>query len=458
MPLAEARVLLPKGWFGKLDAEADQVQLRELAWQCQRFTPRAGLEPADEPESLWLDVTGCVVHFGDLATLCRLVSDWFRQQGFSVRIAAAPTWGAAWGVVQTQCRSMPRARRPQAIVPDWPAITDDTLRDTVAQLPCWALRITPKLLSLLQECGLQQVGQLLSLPRSTLPARFGPELLLRIDQALGTVAELLTPELPPEPVRCQRGWDEPLRQSEEILTVLQQLLDEALALLSGRQRVTQVLQVGWVTETKQQGQLEIRLLRPSLQRETLWELLSLRLESLQLPEGIVLLWLEAIPCRPDIQRRATLFETTEDHQREFLRLIERLTCRLGDQAVTQARLLPEPQPELAEVFEPWTMQRTKPPAAPDPWPAGMRPWRLLKSPVPVQVHVDPQSGEPCSLTWRNQQESVGLCQGPERIVTGWWRAVMIKRDYYRLETCSGQRLWVFQDLQRSRWYLHGLFE
>ncbi|MCA9081956.1 MAG: DNA polymerase Y family protein, partial [Planctomycetaceae bacterium] len=459
LPLAEARVLLPTGWFGEHEPVADQTQLRELAWQCQRFTPRAGLEPAEEPESLWLDVTGCVIHFGDLPTLCRSVADWFEQQGFCVRIAAAPTWGAAWGVVQTQCRTAPRthtashsrsraastARRratprprrrsdPPVTAPDWPVITTDALRDAVAQLPCRALRLPPQSLALLEECGLRQVGQLLSLPRSTLPARFGQELLLRIDQALGTAPELLTPELPPEPVRTQWTWEEPLSQPEEIAAALQQLLEQVLTLLSERQRVTQLIQVGWRTESKQRGELEVRLLRPSLCRETLWELLSLRLERMELPAGIVSLWVEAIPCRPDVLRRTTLFETTQENQREFLHLIERLTCRLGDQAVTQGRLLPDAQPELAEVFEPWNAELMQSAIPLEHDPAGMRPWRVFQVPLPVQVRLDPQTGTPCSLTWRNQHTEVGLCVGPERIATGWWRARMIRRDYYRLET------------------------
>ncbi|MCA9082291.1 MAG: DNA polymerase Y family protein, partial [Planctomycetaceae bacterium] len=128
------------------------------------------------------------------------------------------------------------------------------------------------------------------------------------------------------------------------------------------------------------------------------------------------------------------------------------------QAVTQGRLLPDAQPELAEVFEPWNAEPAQFSIPPEHDPVGMRPWRLFKVPRPVQVQLDPHTGTPCALTWKNQHAEVGLCVGPERIATGWWRASMIRRDYYRLETTSGQRLWLFQDVQRSRWYLHGLFE
>ena len=48
--------------------------------------------------------------------------------------------------------------------------------------------------------------------------------------------------------------------------------------------------------------------------------------------------------------------------------------------------------------------------------------------------------------------------GPERIETGWWRQGLVRRDYYRIETDTGCRLWLFRDLTDGSWYLHGSFE
>ena len=46
--------------------------------------------------------------------------------------------------------------------------------------------------------------------------------------------------------------------------------------------------------------------------------------------------------------------------------------------------------------------------------------------------------------------------GPERIQTGWWRGHYIRRDYYRVETTTGQRFWLFR--RRGHWFLHGVFD
>jgi len=48
--------------------------------------------------------------------------------------------------------------------------------------------------------------------------------------------------------------------------------------------------------------------------------------------------------------------------------------------------------------------------------------------------------------------------GPERIQTGWWRGRWVARDYYRVETTSGERFWLFRRLSDGQWFLHGTFE
>ena len=38
------------------------------------------------------------------------------------------------------------------------------------------------------------------------------------------------------------------------------------------------------------------------------------------------------------------------------------------------------------------------------------------------------------------------------------RGRTIRRDYYRVETPTGQRFWLFRQLDESQWFLHGVFE
>jgi protein ImuB len=47
--------------------------------------------------------------------------------------------------------------------------------------------------------------------------------------------------------------------------------------------------------------------------------------------------------------------------------------------------------------------------------------------------------------------------GPERIEAGWWRGRTVRRDYWRVETASGERYWLFRQLGSGQWHLHGQF-
>jgi len=67
-------------------------------------------------------------------------------------------------------------------------------------------------------------------------------------------------------------------------------------------------------------------------------------------------------------------------------------------------------------------------------------------------------GLPHHLWWGNRQFQIARAWGPERIETGWWREVDIRRDYYRIETNHGDHLWIFRCLQTGGWFMHGAYE
>jgi protein ImuB len=70
---------------------------------------------------------------------------------------------------------------------------------------------------------------------------------------------------------------------------------------------------------------------------------------------------------------------------------------------------------------------------------------------------------PLALPEPDLQEFLVLEQGPERIESGWWDGKGVARDYYIARQTPGARrsqgakLWVFQERQSKRWYLHGMF-
>jgi protein ImuB len=66
-------------------------------------------------------------------------------------------------------------------------------------------------------------------------------------------------------------------------------------------------------------------------------------------------------------------------------------------------------------------------------------------------------GAPCKFSLADSTEHVARCWGPERMETAWWQGPCVRRDYYRVHCVSGGRLWLFHDLRRQSWWLHGEF-
>ena len=85
----------------------------------------------------------------------------------------------------------------------------------------------------------------------------------------------------------------------------------------------------------------------------------------------------------------------------------------------------------------------------------VRPLRLKPRPVPIEVMAVYPDGPPLRFRWKDIDCQVAEWQGPERIETGWWRNELIRRDYYRVDTTSGHRFWLYRDRRDGTWSLQG---
>jgi protein ImuB len=156
-------------------------------------------------------------------------------------------------------------------------------------------------------------------------------------------------------------------------------------------------------------------------------------------------------------------------------LVERLRARLGEGAVYGVASIPEHRPEAAwqrvHELSLTSVRRMGEKMIDRGIGDGMpRPVWLLDAPLAISLS-DMQEGHHSGLV---------LEQGPERIESGWWDGRGVARDYYIARQCGGRtptpvgapegreprmgarqlrgaRLWVFQERQSKRWYLHGVF-
>ncbi len=486
MPVVEATALCGARssiQFIAHDPAADLAALGPLAERCGRFSPWvgwdtlggrgaadwqeskfAGLTLLESPSALLLDIQGIVSHFGDEAAFASEVQREFCSAGYEVVLGLAETIGAAWALAFADEQNFPETSTNNVRLSpplNW------------QQLPIELLRLLPETTELLHRLGVMYIDQLLRLPRQELPARFGSLLLRRIDQALGNVAEWVVPYRPVPKWEVERRLDYPLTRRDILEEILQQLLSQLGALLRQQDLGAMQLECRLAGEGKSL-RLEVGLCRPSASPQRMWELLRLPWERTPLVGPIDRLELRVLRTGRLSSEQRELFidlhDTSEPHD-----LIERLTGRLGKEAVGRPLLRAEVLPERSfqvrsltggNVARTVSKDRKKPkPAAtlfasedPQP-PAGWLPWQrplTLLPPRAIQVRCEP-GGAPLLLGWSAGEEEVVRSWGPERLETGWWRGRTVRRDYYRVETAAGRRYWLFRNLVTGEWYWQGSF-
>lgn len=439
MSLTEAQALASTTTFLPHDPDADLRELCFLADVCQQFSPAVSHEFADKTHCLLLDISGCAHLFcGEGPLACRL-STQLARYNYYAHLAVADTIGAAWALARHG-----HARQDNSLT----------------SLPIRALRLPDKVRDGLKDFDLRTIDQLAALPRESLPSRFGVALLERLDQLTGQVDELLTPLPFPDPITTGWASDDPINHPKAIQIVCEDLLADLLLTLRRENRGLLQLNVFFHSEGRDPTELHIRLSLPTQTAKHVLTLLELQLETTRLPDWLCAIDMEAAITAPLVTQQRSLFsEQVSTDGQETRRLIDRLAARLGTTAVVQAKFLPEFIPEKIvqwqEVSDLHSTAVSSQPAR------SHRPLLLLTPPERLQVVVrkaDDGTSQPAVLEWQRQRFVVTQWTSAERFSTDWWdHAGTVRRDYYCIDTDSGNRFWIFKNDQ-SHWYLHGVFE
>jgi protein ImuB len=491
MTLGQAQAIAPELLAFEHEPYRDRALLEQLANWALRFSPV--VQPV-EPDTLLLDITGCQRLFGSEANIARQARDGLRRQGFHARAAIADTVGAAYALATAGGDPVVVAAEGQTSA-------------CLAPLPPAALRIEPGVAERLETLGVRTIGDLLVLPRASLPARFGSQLVLRLQQALGEVYEEITARVCEQPPATQVTFETPLSDSQAVQVVVAKLLEELFAQLLQRTLALRRIDCVLVYERVPPTVLKISLSLASRAWRHITELVERRLETVDLSPGLVAVRLVAQETSRWKPGQMDLFEPREpERTEEFGCLLDRLINRLGYGAVVRAELVDDYQPERAFRYvrvggadgawngteKGFSVQRTHPRVRQrmrqgrrrhseqseesgtrrgvrsdssvaslsrnDRWERLLpRPTQLLPKPLPIRVIAWVPDGPPTWLALRGCEHVVARAWGPERIETAWWRGPDVRRDYFRVSVETGEQFWIYRSATDGRWYLHGIF-
>ena len=425
------------------DSATDRSLLRKIALDYYAYSSLVGLEESTAVESIWLDISSNEELWGGEHPLSETILAEMARRGLQVRVAIADSWGAAWAVSHyggDKITLIPAGQQAKWLAP----------------LPIAALRVSETIRQALCALGILKIDQLMRLPRESLSSRFGKELIQRLDQALGFAPEILTAERSVEPLFVEWLFEEPVSDRQSIDHVCSVLLERLLKFLDERHAGLRELSCRWLGTAAEPTLL--RLLRPTTDRRHLLALLRLQCEQRVFFSGIHGVRMEVVEMGFLSVRQTSLFgdEIDAKNPQALAELVDRLSLRLGHEAVLRLRMIPDSQPEFACESSAWLkdprVQKREPIANLSR--LRCRPLCLFRSPKPIFVRGALETtGLPSSVN----QSAVTHISGPERIETGWWRGLDIKRDYYRIRLANGSTLWAFVDCDTGFWFQQGLF-
>ena len=440
MAVADARAAVPElVVIDDTPGKAAQL-LRLLGLGCIRYSPMVTI---DLPDGLLLNISGCAHLWGGERAYLKEIVLKLRAAGFDARAAIADTPGAAWAVS--------RFARVSPIVPV------GGQAGVLSGLPPAALRLEAEVLERLQKLGFRTIGPLLAMPATALRRRFGRELLIRIDQALGRVEEVLLPIVPPVPYVERLPCLEPIRTAVSIGIAIEKLLSALCLRLQAEGKGLRKAVLKGIRLDGRTVQAGITTNRASHSVSHLLKLFGLQIAKIEPALGIELFVLEA----PRVEDMDTVQEQLWAVDRgladtALAELLDRVAGRVGAEAIR--RYLPAEHYWPERSVKVAASLREEPAVA---WPERMRPIRLLAVPESIEVMALVPDNPPKTFTYKGKRHSIIKADGPERIGREWWQDSGEHRDYYAVEDSRGQRYWVFRsghyDGGDARWYLHGFF-
>ena len=273
--VADARAIIPGLEVIDDIPGLEEKLLKSLAAWAIRFTPTAAI---DLPDGLLLDSTGCAHLWNGEQAYVENIQNRLKTAGYNTRIAMADTIGAAWGLTRYSRQTI---------------VTGQTQSAAILDMPPSALRLETPTLDKLQKLGLTTIGHFAHLSRPALRRRFGPQLLLRLDQSFGREPETLQPLHPAAVYEERLPCLEPISTAAGISIALEHLLDTLTRRLAkhGKGLREAVLKTHGIDGRL--SQVQIATNRPSHNAAHLFKLFELKIPSIEPGPGIELFQLEA---------------------------------------------------------------------------------------------------------------------------------------------------------------------
>lgn len=492
-PMRDAQAMCPNLLTRLQNPQAEAGFLTVLRRWAGKFSPWVAEQA---PAGLVMDLTGCAHLFGGEEAVLQVVQQDCADLRLTVQIGMADTVGAAWALARyagqpgqshrsgdaidqearaTRARAVKRRHwtrggaAPKVHLPQAPAgriAAPGQTYGALAELPIAALRLETDILEQLARLGLRKVGDLVGQPRAGLARRFGRGLVLRLDQAMGSVPEPVSPARAPLHFAVRMTVPEPIGLEADLLAGIDRLLPRLCERLAEKGHGVRLVRLQAFRSDQTMQWIEAGLAQASDVPDRIRPLLALKVPEIDAGYGIDMLRLEAVRTEAVHRRRRTGHLDAGRAVAERLAsntslddLIGRIGARVGLDLITRRHPGASHIPEKTAQVQPAAWSK----AFKEDWPPSptRRPV-LLWQPEPVRAPDHPDLPE--VFRWRRRDLTLKQASGPERIAPEWWleepewRSGV--RDYWRVTCDEGDRLWLFYahgGAMSSGWFCQGAF-
>ncbi|GLS87577.1 nucleotidyltransferase [Cypionkella aquatica] len=429
MALADARAICPDLATRAADLAREAAVLASLRRWASRYAPMVATDGVD---GLMADISGVPHLFGGEADLRGDLQARLDRAGLHAATAIAETRGAAHAL----------ARHGGGIV------ADGQLAVGIGHLPVTALRVDHATAEALSRVGLACIADLAHLPRAPLARRFGQGLVLRLDQALGQRDEPVVAEPDAPHFGVRMTLPDPIGLQSDVMAGLARLLDRLCAKLAATHMAARRVRLELRRVDKGLVVVEIGLARAMRDPIRIAALFAKGVDEVDSGYGIDALRLTATVVEALAPEQIGGGGSAIRHEDALSDLLSSVGNRIGFDRVL--RLLPATSliPERSFLLAPAVYSEPEPMSHSS---GSLRPITLFP-PEPATV----ASGTPpTSFRWRRMRFTTLRATGPERITPEWWfddpawRSGL--RDYWRIETQEGPRLWLFVTPQAPGW-------
>ncbi|MDA8708124.1 DNA polymerase Y family protein [Hellea sp.] len=441
--LTDAAALCPDLLSEPRDILRERHLLKALQRWADKFSPRVGIVSAD---GLSLDITGCAHLFGGEKGISRALFEGLRDLRVTPRIGIANTQRAARGFARFSGEDI--------------FISDSSNEyKQVCALPVCALDMSAAIAQSVSRLGLRTIADLTAMKSSELARRFSVKLPTALDELRGHVIDPVIPAAAPKVFAAQMNLPDPIGLINDVTEVLRRLSERVCTRLADKAYGARGFTLTVRCVDSGDHHLTIGFANPTYDQASVMRQFARPIDSLLLKFGADWFRLEAINTEVFKPVQIAIGDDGARDEEAVDQTLTTLGNRLGFDRLRRPVACDSHAPEREHASEEVVNKRPKDLNA-NPY---IHP-RPELSYRPARISVTTPGRPPKAFSWKGANFITVISQGPERVSPLWWITQHDwlsenLRDYWRVKTVCGRKLWLMQCPQNPDlgWFCAGEF-